>query len=268
LRFVIHGFLVPAALVVGTAAAGEAPSAPPLTGALVNALKHGECGAAVKLVNPLVNSNDELTSFVAGRMLMEGLCTKKDEAAAADYFAHAAALGNHSAQLDYAALIGLGVGSDQSYARAGDICRAAGIDSQAQVSSYTLGYACTVRSVAGRMLREAVPKGAFRLGSEPALIEFTPADAKLTISSVPPVRRSEPALGSRLGAPMIDAQREISRAWSDALSQVPKPDAAKLDAQPIALSVDVDMTLEAGRSEEKSSHVGDLQPMLQPMQGH
>jgi hypothetical protein len=36
---------------------------------LVNALKRGDCGAAVKLVNPLVNSNDEQTSFIAGRML-------------------------------------------------------------------------------------------------------------------------------------------------------------------------------------------------------
>jgi hypothetical protein len=268
LKFAIHGFIFSAALVMASVSAGSAPSAPPLSGALVNALKHGDCSAAVKLVNPLVNSNDEQTSFIAGRMLIEGLCTKKDNAAAADYFAHAAALGNHPAQIDYAALIGLGVGTEQSYARAGEVCRSAGLDSQAQVSSYTLGYACTLDSVASRVLRESVPTGAFRLGTDPALVEFTPTDAKLTISSTPPVRRSDPAIGSRLGAPMIDAQREINRAWGEAISLVPKPDAAKLDGQAIALSIDVDMTLEAGRSDPRSSHLGDLQPMLQPMQGH
>jgi hypothetical protein len=76
LRFAVHGFIFSAALIMSSVSAGSAPSAPPLSGALVNALKHGDCGAAVKLVNPLVNSNDEQTSFIAGRMLIEGLCTK------------------------------------------------------------------------------------------------------------------------------------------------------------------------------------------------
>ena len=71
------------------------------------------------------------------------------------------------------------------------------------------------------------------------------------------------AFCARLGAPMIDAQREINRAWGEAISGVPKPDAAKLDGQAIALSMDVDMTLEAGRTDPRSSHLGDLQPMLQ-----
>jgi hypothetical protein len=67
---------------------------------------------------------------------------------------------------------------------------------------------------------------------------------------------------------MIDAQREINRAWGEAISRLPKPDSAKLDGQAIALSINVDMTLEAGRSDPRSSHLGDLQAMLQPKQGH
>jgi hypothetical protein len=69
-------------------------------------------------------------------------------------------------------------------------------------------------------------------------------------------------------APAIDAQREINRAWGEALSIVPKPEATKVDVQAMALSIDVDMTLEAGRSDSQSSHIGELQPMLQPMPGH
>jgi hypothetical protein len=134
---------------------------------LVNALKHGDCGAAVKLVNPLVNSNDEQTSFIAGRMLIEGLCTKKDDAAAADYFAHVAALGNHPAHIDCAALIGLGVGGEQSYARAGEVCRSAGIDSQAQASTCTLGYGAPSTAPPAGCCANSCPRGRFGLALIP-----------------------------------------------------------------------------------------------------
>jgi hypothetical protein len=100
------------------------------------------------------------------------------------------------------------------------------------------------------------------------LVELTPTDAKLTVSSTPAVHPSDAAIGSRLGAPTIDAQREINRAWAEPISREPQPDAATRDDHAIALSIDVDMPLEARRSDPRSCQLGDLQPMLQPMQGH
>jgi hypothetical protein len=40
---------------------------------------------------------------------------------------------------DYAAKVGLGVGTEQDYARAGELCRAAGVDDQKQLSAAALG---------------------------------------------------------------------------------------------------------------------------------
>src|ERR1700735_2329434 len=73
-----------------------APSLPPL----VVAVRQANCGAAVKLVNAEGSTKDDRTAFVAGRMLDEGLCVKKDPEAATGYFARAADLGNRSAGLD------------------------------------------------------------------------------------------------------------------------------------------------------------------------
>ena len=254
------GFLAAVILVLGSGSAGAAAATAALSGDLVNALKKNNCIAALKLVNPLVASNDEQTSFIVGCMLSEGLCVKMDTTAAADYFEHASTLGYSRGKLEYASMIGMGIGAAQDYERAGDICRQAGVDSQAQVSLYTLGYACTVRSVAGRVMREAIPKNAFKLGADPALVEFTPASAQLTITSIPPVRTGEPSLGSHVAAPLLDANREISRAWKEAQAQVPKPDATMLATQSIAPSMDLDLTLEAGRPDGKKGARSDLQP--------
>ena len=48
----------------------------------------------------------------------------------------------------------------------------AGIDPKSQVSFYSLGYACTVRAVAGRLQRESSPTGAFHTPTAPAIVEF------------------------------------------------------------------------------------------------
>jgi TPR repeat protein len=79
---------------------------------LIVAVRLGDCNAAVKLVNPIVNSNDDQTAFLAGRMLDEGICVKKDPVAATDFFARAADLGDKSAALDYATKVGLGTGTE------------------------------------------------------------------------------------------------------------------------------------------------------------
>jgi TPR repeat protein len=225
-----------------TALAAGATSLPPL----VVAIRHGDCVTAVKLVNAQVSSNDDQTPFVAGRMLDEGLCVKKDAAAATPYFARAVDLGNRSAKLDYAAKVGLREGTEQSYEIAGDTCRSAGFDPQAKLSHYSLGYACTVLGVADKLLRETLPERAFLPGSA-ALVEFTPASAEMRIRSTPQVGRGDASTGSIVRRPLVDAEQVIKKAWRDALAAVPKPDATRLDNQTVELSLDVDMTLETDR---------------------
>jgi hypothetical protein len=237
---------------------------------LVVAVRHGDCVAAVKLVNPVVASNDVQTAFLAGRMLDEGICVHKDPVAAALFFANAASLGDQDAALDYATKLGLGVGAEQSYEHAGDTCRSAGIDAQARMSAYSLGYACTVRGVAGELLRETLPVGAFTASSGVARVEFSPASAEMHIRATPTVALRTAVTGSNLSRPAVDAQQEIEKAWRHALAAVPKPDSARLDNQAVELTLDVDMTLEGGReakmrSDSAAGQVfqGDIHPYIQ-----
>jgi len=172
-------------------------------------------------------------------------------------------LGNRNAGLDYAAKVGLGEGTAQSYEVAGDICRKAGFDPQAKLSQYSLGYACTVLSVAGRLLRETLAQGAFRPGSGAARVEFSPASTELRILATPEVARGDPATGSQITRPLVDAQKVIEKAWRDALAAVPKPDATRLDNRSVEFSLDVDMTLEAGRDAARRGGVGMAGTLLQ-----
>jgi hypothetical protein len=239
-------------LAVGfTASAPAAPSLPPL----VVAVRQANCGAAVKLVNAEGSTKDDRTAFVAGRMLDEGLCVKKNPEAATGYFARAADLGNRNAGLDYAAKVGLGEGTAQSYEVAGDVCRKAGLDPQASLSQYSLGYACTVLGVAGKLLRETLPQGAFLPRSRPARVEFSPGSTEIRILATPEVALGDPVTGSQIRQPLVDAQKEIKKAWGAALAAVPKPDATRLDKQSVELPLDVDMTLEAGRDAARRSGV-------------
>lgn len=214
---------------------------------IVDAVRHQHCDAAVKLINPEVRSNDAPTAFLAARMLDEGICVQRDPELAAHFFAYAAELGDRAAVLDYAAKVGLGIGTAQDYARAGELCRAAGVDSQKQLSAPALGYACTLSSVAGRLLREELPAGAFTPVSGASVrIEFTPASHAFRVIATPQVGRSELVTGSYIRQPVIDAGQEIDKAWQQALQQVTAPAAASAENHSVDLSIDVDMTLEQG----------------------
>jgi hypothetical protein len=214
---------------------------------IVSAIIRGDCGAAVKLLNPVVTSNDDQTSFLGGRMLDEGICVKTNPLAAAQFYERAAGLGDKIAALDYAAKVGLGIGSAQNYERAGDLCHDAGLDPEGKLSRYSLGYVCTVRAVAGKLLRTSLPRGAF-LGTPPVvLVDFTPANAEMHVRTLPHVQVMEAPTGSNLRTPMVNARQEIERAWRSAVDAAPKPDTAQLDNQVIQVSLDVDMTLEGGR---------------------
>jgi len=236
-----------------------AQSLPPL----VVAVRHADCAAAVKLVNAEGSAKDDRTAFVAGRMLDEGLCVKKDPDAATGYFARAVDLGNRNAGLDYAAKVGLGEGTAQSYEVAGDVCRKAGLDPRDSLSQYSLGYACTVLGVAGKLLRETLPRGAFLPRSAAARVEFSPASTDIRILATPEVARGDAATGSQITRPLVDAQKEIKKAWRDALAAVPKPDATRLDNRSVEFPLDVDMTLEAGRDAARRGGVQMAGTLLQ-----
>ena len=234
-----------------TAAASDKPySASPIA----VAIKHGQCETASKLINTDVGSNDRQSAFLTGRLLDEGICMQADPATAAHFFARAAELGDRSGVLEFATKVGLGVGADQDYPRAGELCRTAGVDPKGKLSSYSLGYACTVRGVAGKLLRETLPTAAFTpAAGATASVEFTLASRQMRIVSTPHVTRVDPDIGSLVKHPMVDADKEIDRAWRDALAAAPQPDAARLDNQAVELPLDVDMTLEVPREADRNS---------------
>jgi len=209
---------------------------------IVAAMSHGDCSSAVKMANAGVSAGDAQVVFVVGRMVNEGLCTAPDRTAAANYFARAAELGDSSSALDFAIKVGLGEGVAQSYERAGELCRTGGLDPGSRMSRYSLGYACTVAGLAAEVLRTTLPRGAFRSGA--LRVQFTPGTGAMEIRSTPSVTVVDASTGSNLPHPAIDAPRAITRAWKNALTQVPKPDASVLDKLPIEMSLDVDMTLE------------------------
>jgi hypothetical protein len=169
-------------------------------------------------------------------MLDEGVWVVQNPEAAAKFFEIAAKLGDREAALEYAAKVGLGQGVEQSYEDAGELCRAAGFDLQARLSGYSLGYACTLRSVAGRLLRVTLPADAFRPGTATPVIEFKPSDSTIRVLSMPQVdRESDAPTGSLFGKRRVDARRVIEGAWRKALAAVPKPDAGRLQDQPVEL---------------------------------
>jgi TPR repeat protein len=213
----------------------------------VSAIRHGDCDKAIKAVNASMSNKDAQVDFVAGRMVDEGVCVKQDGTAAADYYKRSLELGNRASALEYGAKIGLGEGVAQSYEQAGQVCRSGGLDAAGQLSSYSLGYACTVSALASEMMRENLPKGAILPGGGAAMVSFTPADGSMRVRTLPHVGRGDADTGSNVRKPLIDARDQIQKYWQQALAQVPKPDAAKLDTKSIDLPLDIEMTIEVGR---------------------
>lgn len=229
-----------------SANASDEPGSDPV----VSAIMHRDCTKAVSALNSVADAPDAkhaYTLFVGGRMLAEGICTVKDPAQASAYFERSASYGDLNATLEYGTEIGLGVGASQDYASAGKECREGGLDVGGSVSAYSLGYACTVRGMAGRLLRASLPKGAFRLPTEPAVVEFNPATSKFKIVSAPAAAKFADAPSGSLIAPaVVNPTQVITRAWKKAESSVPKPDKQNLTSEVIRMSLDIDATLEGG----------------------
>jgi hypothetical protein len=240
--------VVIAVIAASSVAVGSANPPSLMSDPIAKAVRRSDCPKAVQELNAEVTSKDNATAlFIAGRMLDEGICVKKDAGSATAFFARSADLGDQSAAIDYAAKIGLGEGTPQDYLRAGDICHTSGgIDSQGRVSFYSLGYACTVGAIASKKLRETLPKGAFRLPTAPAVVEFSPASSQMRIVSAPEAMRGEAPTGSFRGELKVNAREAIEKAWREALAEAPKPDAANLGDEIVRLPIDLDTTLEGG----------------------
>jgi hypothetical protein len=238
------------------AAGSAAPAASQPSRDVVRAIARGDCETAVRLANVGLRANDAQTIFLIGRMLAEGVCIEPDVAAATPYFSHAAMQGFPAAEIEYGVQVGLGAGVEQSYERAGDLCQKGGLERQGGGASlYSFGYACTVRGVASRRLRETLPHGAI-LPGRAARVSFNPAGGMMQIRSTPRVASvPDTTTGTFVQRPLIDAQSVIGQAWRDAMSAVPKPDSALLENAGTELNLDLDITIEVGAGGGREAHL-------------
>jgi hypothetical protein len=214
------------------------------------AVRHQNCNKAIAELNAIAaqpNTTDAFSLFVGGRMLDEGICTRQDANEATRYFERSAQLGDSQAQFDLATKIGMGQGTAQDYAVAGRTCHEAGVDPSGLLSFYSVGYACTVTGVAGRLLRTSLPTGAFRLPTRPAVVEFNLNGSQVRVVSAPEPQRGPAPLGSIIGPFLVDPQTAIAKAFREALEAVPKPDANSLSPGIVTLSLDLDISLEGGK---------------------
>jgi hypothetical protein len=209
---------------------------------IIAAVQRGDCDSAVKVANNGVFDVGEV-AFVVGRMVNEGICTPRNPAASAAYFERALMLGATGSALDWATKIGLGDGVQQSYERAGEVCRVAGVDAPGRISRYSRGYACTLGGLTAELLRTTLPRGALEPGT--AVVEFTPGSGVMEIRAVPRVHVTDADTGTKVHRSSVDAATEITRAWSRAVARAPKPDATILDKLTIEVPIDLDMTLES-----------------------
>ncbi len=249
MRISNKGFLLAccATLILGAAPTARALEVPefqssPVVRSIIAAVQRGDCDSAVKTANDGVFDVGEV-AFLVGRMVNEGICTPRNPAAAAAYFERALMLGATGSALDWATRIGLGDGVQQSYERAGEVCRVAGVDPQGQISRYSRGYACTLGGVTAELLRTTLPRGALQPGI--ALIDFTPSTGAMEIRSVPRAHISEADTGTKVHRATVAPATEITRAWGKAVARAPKPDATILDKLTIEVPIDLDSTLEA-----------------------
>lgn len=245
-----------AAVMIGfalCAARGETLPSHPISAAV----RAGDCTRAVTLVRKGVSDHDVTAIFLGGRMIDEGICVKPDPEGAVAFFKAASEQGLAGASFEYAAKVGLGQGGEQNYEQAGHLCRAAGLDPQAQVSDYTLGYVCTLNALAGRRLRLSLPPETFKADGTALSIGYDAATAKLEILSAPGVRRERDApTGYNLAKRKIDTGVLIPSIWSKAVNQAPPPDKSRLDAREVVVSMDFDAFLEVGYGVEAKSEDG------------
>ena len=229
---------------VGVAQAAAAQEQPLARHPIVAAVAGSRCHEAVDLLNAGIKANDAQALLLGGRMLDGGFCVKEDPAAATLLFERATELGNRDAGYELAAKLGLGQGVKQDYEFAGVACRKAGADPARTVSNYTLGYACTVRGLAGKIAREQLPRDAVQPGAGgTVLVEFRPASAKTDVTPGPQfAMRAEASTGSNLRRQRNDVRWTVEESWRLAVQRVPKPDYPLLADVPLRLQLDFEFT--------------------------
>jgi hypothetical protein len=258
------GTLLSVSSALGTESANLGPDSKDAD-ALETALRKGDCDTALTLANQLKASADPRATFFVGRMAAEGVCAQADASTATQYFSRAMSLGSADAVFDYGVQVGLGAGVEQSYERAGELCRRSGTDPDGHVTGYSLGYACTVTGVASRLLRESLPPGGFLPNSGSAVVQFDPGSGQMKVLSTPHVRTSAPLTGSFVGKPAFDAKGVIAKAWTRALAEVPKPDTARLDDRTLDFTLDLAMTIEGSGAGNASAKLpGAPEGVLMP----
>jgi hypothetical protein len=254
--------LLAALLVTAGAAAAVGTTASPSSEALVKAVSHGDCDAAVRLANQDAQSGDARVFYLVGRMVDEGVCVAADGKTATAWFQRAAALGLPDAVREYAVQVGLGEGVEQSYEKAGDLCQKGGLQGSPETpgasehpSAYSLGYACTVGGVASRLLRESLPSGAFVPDTGVTQVSFNPATGAMQIRATPRVTRTREVItGTYLTKAVFDPRVAIGNAWRQALANVPKPDTTRLTNEGVDLTLDLDTTVEGPLRAKGAAH--------------
>jgi hypothetical protein len=93
-------------------------------------------------------------------------------------------------------------------------------------------------------------------------VEFTPASGQMRVIGNSHVGTADARTGSTMSHPMIDAREQADRAWRTALNTAPKPEAARLDSQPLQLSIDVDMTLASQRQDGEAQNKQPFQSLF------
>lgn len=211
----------------------------------VEALGRRDCADSVDALNKGINAGDAESLYWAGRLLDRGTCVKTDHTKAASYFAAAAKKGNNAALMEFGALVGLGETGEQSYKDAGDLFRAAGLDSDRHVGAYTLGYAGTLRRIAEQRAFDLLPSDLLNLGAGGTVfVEYRAASGDLQVRPGPQfAMRADPPTGTNIRHARLDVVHVVKDAWQQALAATPKPDRAQLEDAPVSMSLDLHVDL-------------------------
>lgn len=225
-------------LVSGTCIAAQGPYAQ----AALEALRRSDCQVAIDNLNKGITAKEADAFFWAGRFLDTGACVGRDKPQAAEMFNAAVILGNERARIELGGKIGLGVGFPQSYEKAGEIFRSAGIDGQKRSNLYSLGYAGTLRAAAADDMFARLPSDLVQAGfSGEIFVDFQPASGKINVRLGPQfAMRVDSRTGSNLRRSRVEVLDVVEEAWSDAMKVVPKPDAGRLDNEVVTIPITID----------------------------
>lgn len=231
--------LILAGLVAATASANTQGA---FAQAALEALRRSDCQVAIDNLNKGISAKEADAFFWAGRFLDTGACVGLDKPQAAEMFNAAVLLGNERARIELGGKHGLGVGFEQSYEKAGEIFRSAGIDTPKRSNLYSVGYAGTLRAAAADQMFARLPGDLIQAGfSGDIFVDFQPASGRINVRLGPQfAMRVDSKTGSNLRRSRTEIQNVVEEAWADAMKTVPKPDASRLDNEVVTIPIRID----------------------------